>query len=49
MTLAKLQMKKISFEQILRGIAWSPLMTTHMQVPASSVCHKQGPSWLDTL
>jgi hypothetical protein len=38
-----------SFEQIIGGIAWSPLMATHMQVPSASVCHKQGPSWLVTL
>jgi hypothetical protein len=40
MTLADLQMKKISFEQILMGIAWSLLMAKLMQVPSSSVCHK---------
>jgi hypothetical protein len=44
--LGKPSNEKISFEQILGGIARSPLMTTHMQAPSSSVCHKQGPSWL---
>jgi hypothetical protein len=49
MTLVNLQMKKKSFEQILGGIEWSPLMATHMQVPSTNVCYKQGPSWFVTL
>jgi hypothetical protein len=47
--LSKPSNEKTFFEQFFGGIAWSPLMATHMQIPSASVCHEQGPSWLVTL